>query len=450
VDIVPPQNAGGCLTHRFPPLKIRNLLRLPNILLETDRQSLETLLTETTHPQAILPEKLHGQFSLCVENSELTYLIRDRLGINKLFYHIDATSGTLTVGNFLHEVAAAVKDFNGILSVPPGHFLKIDSQIGTRELVSYYDISKAKPQSAETFDLQVFQKTIHSRLSRYFRKVRNLFPDSLFCVCLSGGLDSSLIASYASDLLDSPVAVTFSYQSESGSGTSEDFSAASAIATHLDMPFIPVLVKKEVDPEVLDLVLRNGQDWRDFNVHCAWVNDHIGQEVRRRFPDRDIVFLTGDLMNEYVADYTPVTYKGSVYYPQPNVSRERLRRFLVYGLDTSDREVGIFHHSGITTLQPYSILAEEYLRVPHEILDAPGSKERLNFPLITNPGVRESLVKTKVRAQVGGSDGGTLGLFHDSQISQDSLKERWAQLFAGTTGNEEMKPIIISGRYRSN
>jgi len=431
-------------------LNIDNLLKLPNVFVGGSEENVVSLITTTGGSGQISPQAIGGQFSLAVRQGDHYYLIRDRLGINKLFYHLDPEGRTVTVGNYIHDVAAAVRDLNRIFSVPPGHFLKIDAASGTHKLVSYYDISETDSQPAEAFDPVAFRDRVHTALSRFFSQVKAQFPDSLFCVCLSGGLDSSLIASYASEYLDPVVATTFSYQSGPNGTVSEDFTAASAIAAHLGLRFEPILAKKEIATEVLDTVLRYGQDWRDFNVHCAWVNHLIGREMRRRFPLRRLVFLTGDLMNEFVADYTPVTYGGATYYPQPKISKERLRRFFIYGLDTSDREIGIFHQWDITTLQPYSVVAEEYLGVPAEILNAPHSKETLNLPLISNPKVQESLTKTKVRAQVGGSDGGTLGMFHDHDISQSILKTRWEKLFLDMTANEAIKPMIISGRYRSD
>jgi len=155
------------------------------------------------------------------------------------------------------------------------------------------------------------------------------------------------------------------------------------------------------------------------------------------------------MMNEYVADYTPVEFKGKTYYPQPKVSRDRLRRFYVFGLDSSDREVGVFHSHGIATVQPYSALAEAYLTVPESLIERKDCKEILNLPLIKEAGVADLIVKTKVRAQVGGKDGGTLGLFHDNDITEDELMKHWSRIFAPMSKDGTVKPLIFSGRYRS-
>ena len=57
---------------------------------------------------------------------------------------------------------------------------------------------------------------------------------------------------------------------------------------------------------------------------------HFGRVFRdlstRWGSSKDVVLLTGDLMNEYVADYEPAIYKDTVYYEQPRLGRDWRRR----------------------------------------------------------------------------------------------------------------------------
>jgi asparagine synthetase B (glutamine-hydrolysing) len=430
-----------------------NLLRLPNLIFGSDQESMVSSILVGETGRQIPMDNFQGQFSIVSEREEFYYLIRDRLGINKLFYNIDTSTDTLFVANSAAEFSGIVRDFNQVFSVPPGCYLKVNSRTGTKELINYYDISRVENAAAGDFDFQEFAQNARLALDRFFATLNQRLRESQFVVCLSGGLDSTIIASFAKKHLDRVVAASFSYgspaESANGPSRSEDFCSASRIAAALQLPFIPIIKEKRMDPETLNEVLRGCQDWRDFNVHCAWLNHQIAKEMRRQFPDDHLVFLTGDLMNEFVADYTPVVYRGTTYYPQPKISRDRLRRFFVYGLDTSDREVGIFHREGITTVQPFSILAEAYLQVPKDVIELPNCKELLNLPLIENPEIGSLIVKTKVRAQVGGSDGGTLGVFHDNGITSEKLKTRWDALFHAGSHESPDTPFIISGRYRS-
>jgi hypothetical protein len=132
----------------------------------------------------------------------------------------------------------------------------------------------------------------------------------------------------------------------------------------------------------------------------------------------------------------------------PKVSRGRLRRFFVYGLDAGDREMGIFHHWDFTLVQPFSVLAEDYLTVPPELLDSDEVKRELNLPLVDDRAIAHLLAK-KTRAQIGSSDGGTLGLFHAAGISQHDLERRWQELLLPHAREPSLQPVIVSGRYRA-
>jgi len=424
-------------------VKINSLLSLPNQFFEiTQREVIESVVQGTRDESPI-----YGQFSLVHSDARHVWLIRDRLGLNKLFYVVDRDRRLLTVGNSIYDVASATQDFNRIVSIPPGHFLKIDQDDLREELICYYDMSHVLPVPGQSFDVSDFHRRVDLRLAAYFTELNAANPGATFAVCLSGGLDSTIVASYAKRFLKNVFAITFS--STTHGDVSEDFAAARSIAEALGLEFFPVVKERRMEINRLQAVLRHCQDWRDFNVHCAWLNDHLGEALRERYPSGDVIVLTGDLMNEYVADYTPVTYRNTVYYPQPRVSRERLRRFFVYGLDTSDRETGIFHRHGLITAQPYSILAEEYLRVPAAIIEQPQCKEILNQPLLGHAAVQKLVGRAKTRAQVGGKDGGTLGLFHDNGITQGVLREHWEQLFTPFCREGKPREIIVSGRYRS-
>src|SRR5690606_12663968 len=114
---------------------------------------------------------------------------------------------------------------------------------------------------------------------------------------------------------------------------------------------VPIEVIEASTQDLLDLVddtLVYGQDFRDFNVHCGLVNAVLARGIQARNADGDArpCVLTGDTMNELVSDYTPVQYGESEYYSLPQLSPGRLRRFLVSGLDTGDREVGVFARCG--------------------------------------------------------------------------------------------------------
>lgn len=414
---------------------LKKLAFPPNLFWQGTETSALASMIENPNPQMV-----SGQFAIVQEDERSIYLCRDRIGLNKLFYHVEPETGLVTAGHYLHDVARATGDVNRVVSVPAGHYAKIDKETGETGLSSYWDLSAVDTDA--DFDTSRFSGELDRKLTELFVQLNKQFPDGRFLVCLSGGLDSTIVATYARRHLHDVTAVTFSYES-----ISDDHRAASAIADALDLPFKSVVRKRELDDDTLNQVLQYCQDWRDFNVHCAWVNFHIAKQLRSELGNQPAIVLTGDLMNEFVADYAAEEYEGVVYYRLPNVPRGRLRRFLVYGLDSSDREMGIFHHWGFTLIQPFSVLAEDYLSVPPELLDSDDAKRNLNLGLVDERAIVHLLAK-KTRAQVGSSDGGTLGLFHESGISQEELQRRWTELLLPYSRESVVRPIIESGRYR--
>ena len=69
-------------------------------------------------------------------------------------------------------------------------------------------------------------------------------------------------------------------------------------------------------------------------------------------------------MNEYVADYTSEVINGVEYYPQIKQSNTIKQRFFIKGLDSSDRENGIFNYFNIPIFQPYSFVDLYYKKLP--------------------------------------------------------------------------------------
>ena len=74
----------------------------------------------------------------------------------------------------------------------------------------------------------------------------------------------------------------------------------------------------------------------------------------------------------------------------------------------------------------------------------------LKYPnLIKNEFLRSFVNKLKVRAQVGGRDGGVLALFVKNNIQQKNLKSLWEDIFYKIPIiDENFKTIIEFGQYK--
>jgi len=151
---------------------------------------------------------------------------------------------------------------------------------------------------------------------------------------------------------------------------------AERLCHDLGIPLLKATVRPERLLDHLDTVLVEGIDWRDFNVHAGLVNAVLAEAVAATKAREPIVF-TGDLANEFLADYHEEKYQGETYYRLPRLSPGALRASLVRGLDTSNREVGVFAAWGLPIVQPYAVAVDAYLDLPNSFLRLPDAKQQL-------------------------------------------------------------------------
>lgn len=189
-------------------------------------------------------------------------------------------------------------------------------------------------------------------------------------------------------------------------------------------------------------------------MHAALVNAALAQAIADAAgaPDerRPGMVLTGDLANEFLADYEPERSAGTSHYELPKLTRPALRRILVRGLDTSHREVGLFEAWGLSAVQPYAAAADAYLTLPDAFISDPDCKRHLCRELLGTRLPEYVYARGKARAQVGGpgAGGGVLGLCVDRGYDAARLKHRFAELH-GVTDPTQLDRFIRAGVYRS-
>lgn len=394
-----------------------------------------------------------GQFALHVVDADGVHtLARDPLGVNKLFWAVDA-GGEVHSANYLADLVDAGHAVRHCWSVPSGHAARIDPVRRAYELTRYTTLRFDDRDVVAIDDATV--GSIGERLQRTFTRLAAALAGRPTYVCLSGGMDSTGVAVLAREHLGAFIAVTFALADESTrrrpGDPPDDLATAERLARDLGVEFLPVVVPGEAVLASLDAVLRYGQDWRDFNVHCGLVNDALGAAVAAHAAASGAtarpVVLTGDTMNELMADYTPVTYRGRRFYDLPRVAPARLRRFLVGGLDAGDREVGVFGRHGVDVVQPYAWCAQEYGAIPAGAVVTPGAKQLLARRLFADRVPGYVYERPKVRAQAAGEHvGGTLGLVTDAGIDTAALAQRFARVVGAT--DAEQRGLVRAGFYR--
>jgi hypothetical protein len=186
-------------------------------------------------------------------------------------------------------------------------------------------------------------------------------------------------------------------------------------------------------------------------VHAGLVNAALAEAIAaRESGEATRIVLTGDLANEFLADYGPEQYGGTTYYELPRLRGPALRDALVRGLDSSNREIGVFSAWGLAVVQPYAVAVDSYLALPSEIVGLPEGKRLLSEAIFGSllPGYVYS--RPKVRAQVGSSSGdsGILALCAERGVDSAYLRERFA--FLHHAAEAALARFIRGGTYRSS
>jgi asparagine synthetase B (glutamine-hydrolysing) len=376
-------------------------------------------------------------------------IVRDPLGLNKLFWATQPDGELLFAArpSRLVEVGLGLDE---IAAVPRGVVLDLDPFEREPPASSLVPEMWSAAQSSSV-DVETAGHQIREQLNRYVGAIAARHGGTPVFVCLSGGIDSSGIAALVADHFPDAVAVSFDL-ARRGGAVSEDRRMAGRVARDLGLPLLEATVTPDELLEPLDMVLREGIDWRDFNVHAALVNAALARAIAgasERGHGTPLVF-TGDLANEFLVDYQPERYRGETYYSLPRLSPLALRSLLVRGLDTCHREVGIFEAWSLALIQPYAVAVDTYMRLPEAALREPDRKQKLSRAIFGDTMPNYVLTRPKTRAQVGGAHGagGVLAACIDRGIDGATLQRRFADLHGGSDGRS-LGRFIRAGRYRA-
>jgi asparagine synthetase B (glutamine-hydrolysing) len=378
-------------------------------------------------------------------------IVRDPLGINKLFWVSDS-DGTIVFAARPSRLTNQGYAFEEVSAIPRGCVVDLQpDRAATQHSIQLEDRGSGRPADAE--DIDAIADQIRLDVSGYLAAIASGHPRAQAFVCLSGGLDSSCIAVLARDHFPRLTAVSFDMNRGRGRA-SEDRLVAERLARDLRLSLLEVTVTDDELLEQLDTVVIEGIDWRDFNVHAALVNAALARAIADAVAPRDesahVLVFTGDLANEFLADYEAERYRGVTHYALPRLSRSALRRSLVRGLDTSHREIGVFAAWGLSAVQPYAAAADAYLALPDAFVSSPGRKALLCRAMLGARLPDYIYARSKARAQVGGPDagGGVLGVCVDHGLDGAEFKRRFADLHQ-VTDVSALDRFIRAGLYRS-
>ena len=391
-------------------------------------------------PGAPRPRTLRGATATVAEADGARRLVRDPLGLNKLFWAPE--DGDFVVAARPQRLVAEGWQLDDISAIPRGTVVDLPAAEAATSLVPdrWSSPTPVEPDAAAV--------AIRGALDAYLAALADAQPGRQVYVCLSGGLDSSGIATLASTHFPNATAVSFDLVVDDGE-PSEDRLAAERVAEDLGMELLCADVNRADLLEHLDTVLVEGIDWRDFNVHAALVNAVLGRAIAHAARGSGAVVLTGDLPNEFLVDYHAEQYGGETFYELPRLPAAALRASLVRGLDSCHREIGVFEAFGVAVVQPYAVAVDSYLSLAPEFLALPDRKERLCRAIFGERLPSFVLERPKARAQTGGDrGGGVLGACLQNGVDADWLRRRFAELHE-VEEPAALDRFIRAGRYRS-
>lgn len=252
---------------------------------------------------------LNGMFGFALWDTKRQRLLiaRDRLGIKPIFYYLSATHlifaselkaviahpdtprdidfSALDQFLTLEYIPSPRTIFKNIYKLPPGHILVLEN--GEQHIEKYWDI-QFQPVTA---DPQACLEQL-ADLIRDAVKIR-LMADVPLGAFLSGGIDSSTVVSFMSEVSDLPVR-TFSIGF--GDPTYNELPYARMVANTFGAQHYEEYLEPDINELIQRLVTHFDEPFADFSIFPTF----LVSQVARRFVK---VVLSGDGGDEIFAGY---------------------------------------------------------------------------------------------------------------------------------------------------
>lgn len=302
--------------YNFSEIRQELVLKGHNFRTKSDTETIVHLYEENPLDFA---NKLNGIFAFALYDSKEKTLIlaRDHAGIKPLFYYLDKeklvfasemksllncpgipvgiSPESLLAYLSLGYVPQPQTILKGIKKLSPGHILRVSSS--SIKNIPYWTLNYKHDQKEISQEEQV------ERLRDLWRKVikRQLVSDVPIGVLLSGGLDSSLVVAFASEVSSAPIS-TFTVGYE-GMGYYDERPSARVIAERFNTLHHEFIIKPEIKDDLPRIVYFLDEPMADSSVLPTY---YISMKAREQVK----VVLTGTGGDDIFAGYRR-------YYPLP-------------------------------------------------------------------------------------------------------------------------------------
>ncbi|PIC22786.1 hypothetical protein B9Z55_016723 [Caenorhabditis nigoni] len=232
---------------------------------------------------------LDGVFAFIMADSKNVYIGRDPIGVRPLFYGYNS-NGSLLIGSevkCIEELCERVEYF------PPGCCATISLAAPSRPIQpqQYYSV----PSIADRFlSIECTQTLVRDILVKSVEK--RLMGNRNFGFMLSGGLDSSLIASIATRFLkQKPVAFSVGFED------SPDLEAARKVADYLKIPHEVLVITPQQCIDIIPEVVFALETFDPLIIRCGIAHYLLCQHISKSSDVK--VLLSGEGADELFGSY---------------------------------------------------------------------------------------------------------------------------------------------------
>jgi asparagine synthase (glutamine-hydrolysing) len=276
-------------------------------------------------------DEIKGEFSFLLfefnDINELTQLIvgRDAIGIRPLYYSEPKNCDEPMI--FSSEIKACNSFQGEIKEFPPGNILFFNFKSKNEVPYNFFKFNNIYNQTNNI--LNDYELLFNIKNCVINSISRRLDSDQPIAFLLSGGVDSSLVASIASRLLDKEIK-TYCCGMNQGS----DLKYAKMVADYIDSEHTEVIFTEEEGLSVIDDVIYTTETWDTTTIRAS-VGQYLVSKYISQNTDAKVLFV-GEGPDEVCSSYL-----FNYYAPDPEqihpVAKEYVKNIHYFDVKRSDR-----------------------------------------------------------------------------------------------------------------
>jgi len=242
---------------------------------------------------------LDGEFSFCLFDKSISkvFISRDPYGVRPLFYSHDSLKYLLFCSEMKGIYDISYDNYNRIKQFKSGYYMIYDT---LKENIVQYSKYKLNLLSIKNYDENI--DNIYLNINRLFKKAvhKRIMADREVCCLLSGGLDSSIVASIVSKYMKenhNTKVKTFSI----GMKDSPDLKFANIVANHIDSEHYNIEITEELFLNSIEKTIEIIESYDITTVRASVGNYLVSKYINDN--TNSVVVFNGDYSDEVMGGY---------------------------------------------------------------------------------------------------------------------------------------------------